>query len=186
MSLGKRAARNIASVVLLAAAVYLATNVLIVYALGTKTPFTVVTSGSMRPTLKEGDLLIVRGVRSPSALKEGDIIVFRYKFSDKPVVHRIIRVIRTEHGEVYFQTKGDANPAPDAGYRTARDILGVVAVRIPKLGYVFWFFHTTEGRVLAVVLIAGIVVWSIIGEEREKERKAEHGEEAEATADLNK
>ncbi len=171
MSLQKHIAKNIASVILLAISIYIATNILVVYALGTKTPFTVVTSGSMRPTLMEGDLLIVRGVSNPNSLKEGDIIVFRYKFSDKPVVHRIVKIIRTQDGSVYYQTKGDANPAPDAGYRTIEDILGVVAFRIPKLGYVFWFFHTTEGRTLALLLIAGIVVWSIVREKREREEE---------------
>jgi len=179
MSLKKQAIRSIASVAVLAAIVYLATNIFTVYILGTKTPFTVVTSGSMRPTLMEGDLLIVRGVKSPDSLKEGDIIVFRYKFSDKPVVHRIVKVIRIQSGKVYFQTKGDANPAPDAGYRTLDDILGVVAFRIPKLGYVFWFFHTTEGRALALVLIAGIVAWSIIGEKEEKAQEDTTEEEGE-------
>ena len=74
-------------------------------ALGMKT-------GSMRPTINPGDLVIAYAVR-PTDIRNGDIITFRAPLgSHAPYTHRVVRIIAGPDGPE-FTTKGDANPRPD-------------------------------------------------------------------------
>ena len=74
-------------------------------ALGMKT-------GSMRPTINPGDLVIAHAVR-PTDIRNGDIITFRSPLgSHAPYTHRVVRTIAGPDGP-RFVTKGDANPSPD-------------------------------------------------------------------------
>ena len=74
-------------------------------ALGMKT-------GSMRPAINPGDLVIARAVR-PADIRNGDIITFRSPLgSHAPYTHRVVRTIAGPDGP-QFTTRGDANPAPD-------------------------------------------------------------------------
>ena len=67
-----------------------------------------VISGSMRPTLDVGDVIIVKKVGSESELKKGDIVTFvgKGELSGKIVTHRIISE-GVEDGKL--TTCGDAN-----------------------------------------------------------------------------
>ncbi|MDJ0274672.1 MAG: signal peptidase I [Nitrososphaerota archaeon] len=80
-------------------------------ALDTRTPLVVVASGSMRPVLHEGDILLIEGVRFEEIRAspiDGDVIVYRRPFDGRLIVHRAIAK------EPYaLITKGDANSAPD-------------------------------------------------------------------------
>jgi len=65
-----------------------------------------VPTGSMRPTINIGDLIITRKLsqKDISKLKVGDIIVFNY--NGKNMVHRIIK-IKKKNNKYYFDCKGD-------------------------------------------------------------------------------
>lgn len=74
-------------------------------ALGMKT-------GSMRPVINPGDLVIAHVVR-PTDIRNGDIITFRAPLgSHAPYTHRVVRIISGPDGP-QFITKGDANATPD-------------------------------------------------------------------------
>jgi signal peptidase I len=64
------------------------------------------TGKSMKPFLKDGDILYIRKV-IPSSLNVGDIILFKDAFG-QPIAHRIVKKIRDISGRFRFQTKGDA------------------------------------------------------------------------------
>ena len=79
----------------------------------------VVDSGSMTPTLPVGSVAIYRH-ETAAQVKVGQIILFG-KPSDTGVVvtHRVYAIKNSPQGR-YFETKGDANPAPDAWQVRAR------------------------------------------------------------------
>lgn len=65
-----------------------------------------VTGGSMRPSLKGGEVLHIKKVPC-SGLRRGDIILYRDR-SGSPVLHRIVGKKRDAAGSHIFLTKGDA------------------------------------------------------------------------------
>lgn len=132
-------------------------QVVIPHITGVPTPFTVVTSGSMKPTLEPGDLVIVVG-SDPYQLAEGDIIVFRVPWSSNMVVHRIVRVERGPDGPLFY-TKGDNNAIIDPGYRKPSDIYGKVIFRVPLIGFVLEFFQLLPVKVAIVGLIIGYMIY---------------------------
>lgn len=143
----------IAVALLLAYGIYQTAGV----ALDTDVPVVAVTSPSMEPTLHRGDMVVVRGQPFDS-IEEGDIVVFDSGSPciAVPIIHRVVNV--TPQG---LTTQGDRNPdqlvvcqgngecsktfnsCPVGTERidieqniTAEQVKGVVAFKVPLLGYV--------------------------------------------------
>lgn len=110
----------------------------LVWKLGTEFPMAAITSGSMWPILKEGDLVFIEAVKSEN-IKKGDIIVFQNKTNASLTIHRVVLLEETK-----ITTKGDANFREDApvGYE---DVIGRTydfqgnPLRIPYLGKITMF-----------------------------------------------
>jgi signal peptidase len=104
------------------------------FALKTEYPMAAITSGSMWPTLKKGDLVLIKGVTNKEEVKIGDIIVYR-----NPQGFTIHRIVSTN--ETTIITKGDANNVSDAPV-SYDEIIGKTLtfnnkpLRIPLLGNV--------------------------------------------------
>lgn len=104
------------------------------YVLDTEHPMASITSSSMWPSLKKGDLILIKGISSKEEVKQGDIIV--YKNPKGFTIHRIIQL-----NEETVITKGDANNTSDEPIRY-QDIIGKTItynekpLRIPLLGNV--------------------------------------------------
>jgi signal peptidase len=141
---------------------------LFMLAMGTTSPLVVVTSGSMRPTLYEGDLLVLQG-RPIDQIQVGDIIVFvDDQFGDGAVVHRVVQ-IEVIANVTHLTTRGDNNIGDDPGTRVEDELVGVMVLRIPALGNVSLFLQTDVGRVLVIaIFIAIIVVPEVICNEEEE------------------
>jgi len=153
-------------------------------ALNTKTPMVVVVSGSMEPNLSRGDLLFLRGKDAENIKngtiegKEGDIIVFNARglwvnAPSDPIVHRVID--KMYDNEWLFLTKGDANPSEDAAWVPETRILGVVAGRIPYIGWVK-IVLTDSGLLIPLLVIVSVLlvislVWDITKKEDDEEEK---------------
>jgi signal peptidase len=120
-------------------------------ATGEPFPISVISSGSMEPTLKRGDIVVWTPTRI-SDVHVGDIIVFKSSVNrGTSIAHRVIQAFAI-NGNPAFVTKGDANPDPDQvgmhapeAYVTERNYLGKVVgldgipLRIPWLGLgIFW------------------------------------------------
>jgi len=146
-------------------------------ALGTEYPLLTVASGSMRPTLNVGDLIMVQGVLNVSELKaapspEGDIIVFESPRAEgELIVHRAVdKEFRDVDGLWYIQTKGDANPAEDNwtgpdtwnGMVSERRLIGRVVGKAPWLGYIPLYIRTPYGMLLIIVLILLLILAEFI------------------------
>ena len=120
------------------------------------TPYTVLT-GSMRPGMPPGSLVVTRPVQA-AQLKVGDAITYQMRSGEPEVVtHRITAVSRTLGGETLFTTQGDANPVPDEKPVKAGQIRGAVWYSIPLLGYVnSWL--TGEQHIWAVGMAAALLL----------------------------
>lgn len=108
----------------------------------------VVVSGSMAPTIKVNDVVLVRKAQA-STYQKGDIVT--YKSESFPVTHRIQSI----KGDTVI-TKGDANDAADQAIKTS-DIYGKVFLTIPKIGYLIAWLQQPLGLVALAALL--IIIW---------------------------
>ena len=111
-----------------------------------------VLSGSMRPGLPVGGVVVTERV-PVSSLDVRDVIVFhRPDVPGDLVVHRII-ALRHVGGDTVIRTQGDANAVRDPWRVTLR---GSTAYRarfsVPLVGYVAIWWHQPATRSLALVL----------------------------------
>lgn len=90
-----------------------------------------IASGSMKPGISIGDLVVVDQKIDKTNLKKGDIIA--YKNGNSIIVHRIEETI-ISNNEKYYITKGDANQKPDTIIVDESMILGDVKTKIPYVG----------------------------------------------------
>lgn len=111
-----------------------------------------VRSGSMRPQIPTGSLVVVH----PAAdYQVGEVITF--KNAPTPTTHRIQNI-----SEGIYMTKGDANDAPDSEPVRQEQILGKVVLSLPYLGYPVAFAKTQTGFLLLIIIPATVIVYSEI------------------------
>lgn len=90
----------------------------------------VILSGSMRPGIQIGDIVIIKKIEGRQA-QLGDIIMF--PMGNMKVTHRVIK-IQPINGKKYFTTKGDANQEPERDPVLEQNVKGKVVMVVPKLG----------------------------------------------------
>ncbi len=126
----------------------------------------IVRSGSMEPTVKAGDLIVVnlaKGINSPlpkdiGKYKEGDIIAFKGdKNANVVTTHRVVSK-RVTNSKILYQTQGDANNSPDTQLVSEDLIIGKSVLTIPKAGELFAFAKTKQGFALLVLIPALLVI----------------------------
>ncbi len=91
----------------------------------------VVSGGSMKPSMEVGDVALTRPV-DPDDLQVGDVV--RFREGNTPILHRLIKIERSPQGPLFI-TQGDANNAPDSPI-IAGQIEGKVVLTIPEAGWV--------------------------------------------------
>ncbi len=138
-------------------------------------PFTVLT-GSMRPLMPPGTMIIVRPVEFTD-LRVGDVITYQLESGQAAVVtHRIVSIDIGDDGP-RLRTQGDANPSADIEPVRAEQVRGEVWYWVPYIGYV-----TSVGsgdgranivRVLGAALIVYAVYAVVMGMVRSRRTKAE-------------
>lgn len=141
-------------------------------ALNTETPIVIVVSGSMEPSIREGDLLFVMGA-NPEDIKNGtveekngDVIVFDARglwtgAPEEPIVHRVVDKYLV--GDTwYFRTKGDDNWLPDKAPVPESCIIGVVIGGIPYIGWIKILLTESGLLIPLLVIISAFLVISII------------------------
>jgi signal peptidase len=125
--------------------------------------FTVISTGSMRPTLNPGDVAVLTP-ESTAVLKQGQVVAFHPPGEPQlTVIHRVSSVHRVSNG-VIIQTKGDANNTADQWH--ARIIANTIwreTVKAPKLGYLAVWSHQRAIRLGVLVLILTLVVSMLLG-----------------------
>ncbi|MHA1632557.1 MAG: signal peptidase I [Candidatus Freyarchaeota archaeon] len=118
----------------------------------------VVASGSMRPFLNLGDIVMLRGI-DPEEIEVGDVIAFnvaprfQQQYGYPPtVMHRVINISRVG-SDLYFQTKGDASEK-DPFTVPAIDVIGLYDWKIPYAGLPFLFLRSVYGMALLASYMA--------------------------------
>ena len=112
-----------------------------------------VRSGSMRPAINTGDLIITGPMNGPvnGEVKPGTIVTYVYK--KKLITHRVQSI----DGKTLV-TKGDATEDPDPWPVTVSDVRGVYLFRIPFVGYLTNFVQSKRGWFLMIIVPAALLV----------------------------
>lgn len=116
---------------------------------GGSTTFLVTRGASMEPEHSAGDLAVLKPATDYDV---GDVAGYRSRTLGRVVLHRIVAV----DGDV-FTFQGDANAFRDPEQVQRADVVGRVAVALPKVGsVVLWLSSPVNGLLLAalVVLVA--------------------------------
>jgi signal peptidase len=116
----------------------LGTPEILVYALGTEYPIASITSSSMWPVLKKGDIVLIKNANKED-LEVGDIIVYKNyeQIRGEDVGFTIHRIVELQENRL--KTKGDANNATDNPIEYNQIVgrtlnWGDKPVRIPQIG----------------------------------------------------
>ena len=122
----------------------------------------IVLSGSMVPITMPGDMIIVNTI-NPDDLKVGDIIAFQDP-DGRPntiVTHRIVSIDDSSESRI-FQTKGEANGAPDVFSVPKSNVIGRLVFVLPLVGYLPGFL--INNKIIYVLAIIVPVLLIIVGE----------------------
>ncbi len=113
-----------------------------------------VESDSMKPTFKQGDLIIIKEVDDLYDLKEGDVITYWTIIDGKRVknTHRIVSINEFENTRS-FVMKGDNNELNDEEPALPSDIIGKWnETKIGGGGKVMDFLRTKKGFFICIVI----------------------------------
>ncbi len=142
-------------------------------------PLAVVMSGSMTPTIKTGDMVVLMHLHRPARV--GEVVEVpvpddaRARYGYPPVViHRVFRITGSQ-----IRTKGDARPAADPFTVPQTAVEARVVADIPAGGRILSFFHSGPG--LLWLLFGAALFFGLPLLDRLRDAR---GREAEATADL--
>lgn len=91
----------------------------------------VVGSSSMAGTIDKGDTVVYKRFEDDK-LEKGQVIIFLK--DDIKTIHAI-EDIQQKNNEIIYHTKGTNNEQKDEGYRTNKDIIGVVKFKIIDIGW---------------------------------------------------
>lgn len=121
-----------------------------------------VLSGSMEPTFRAGDVIVVKGVTPDevcSRVGVGDIVTYLPHPDDPALVtHRVVgrtAGVGTDGPECRLVTQGDANSAVDEPV-SPMQVRGQFLYSVPRLGWLRQWVQEHPGT--AVVIVAGLVV----------------------------
>lgn len=119
-------------------------------------PYAVMT-GSMKPALPPGTLVVVKPV-DPAKISIGDVITYQLE-SGRPTVvtHRVIGTGIGGTNETRFRTKGDASGAPDQQWVRPVQVRGKVWYAVPYLGYPTQVITGRQHQLLVYVVAAGLI-----------------------------
>lgn len=179
-----------------------------------------VSSGSMEPAFHVGSLIFVQKT-DPAKIEVGDPITYTINAAGDYSTHRVIGIevyetgvremldetgvpMLDEQGDVifeehpleetsyYFQTKGDANDAPDGAPVYYKNVVGIPRLTIPYLGYLAQWLQTRQGMILGISIALVIVILTflpdllkLVDEPAEKKQEAAAAEAAEQAGETS-
>lgn len=120
----------------------------------------------MTPAIGVGDLVVVHTgsqIKTPvpgtlPKYKIGDIVAFRGQKDPGTIVTHRVTGVNVEEAKILYETKGDANNAPDGNLTTEDKIIGKSTFNIPGLGKIFAAAKTKEGFLALVIAPAVLVI----------------------------
>jgi len=112
-----------------------------------------VRSGSMRPAINVGDLIITGPLGGPINGEVGPGTIVTYEREKENITHRVQSI----DGQTLV-TKGDATEDPDPWSVTISDVRGVYLFKIPNVGYLTNFVQTKLGWFLTIIIPGTLLV----------------------------
>ncbi len=130
-----------------------------------------VVSGSMRPDIEPGDVIIAKQKVSAD-VRLGDVVIFLDRKTWEVQAHRVISK-KLDKGIFTFTTQGDANSEPDSPFEIGSSApLRTSSVVIPNIGYTLSAMQRSDVRIFIGFALLGIMVFLIFGlQGRRKERE---------------
>ncbi len=112
----------------------------------------VVSSGSMAPSLRVGDVLVAAPA-DPGSIGGGQIVTYRDRLhDDRLVTHRVVR----QNADGTLVTRGDANVDPDPAPVDPERVVGVGRVVVPLVGLPYVW--ATTGAYPPLAALGAVVV----------------------------
>lgn len=123
------------------------------------TPYVVLT-GSMRPSMPPGTLVVTRPVAEPAI---GDVVTYQLRSGEPTVVtHRIVGQGVSAAGETVYRTRGDANRAADREWVRPVQIRGKRWYAVPYLGYAGAMLGADQRLALARIAAAALLGYAAV------------------------
>lgn len=142
----RRTATQIAALVVIFAALATGWAVLAPPQLGGSTQYVILAGSSMEPSLRAGDLALLR---RHGNVQKGDVVLYRDPELGVHVLHRVVRV---QDGR--YVLKGDSNRHLDETRPTADEITGGLWFSIPRAGSAIEWARTPIHAALVVFVLA--------------------------------
>lgn len=150
----------------------LITIMIVVPRISGATAYTVLT-GSMRPVLPPGTLIVVKPIDT-NAIQTGDVVTYQLKSGEPQVVtHRVVGVGTTADGEQRFTLRGDANNTNDP-LILPEQIRGKLWYSVPYAGFLNSAINGEQRTWLTWLAVGGLLAYSSVmfaGAWRDKRRE---------------
>jgi signal peptidase I len=111
-------------------------------------PVYIVAGPSMEPAIDVGSAVVLESVPAP-ALAVGDVVSLQSGPQRAVFTHRITRIAERD-GDLWLETKGDANEASDPSLTPSSAVIGRVAAVMPHAGHALALMSTPQGVVLVL------------------------------------
>ena len=112
---------------------------------------------SMEPTVPFGSAVVVTPV-PPADLRVGDVVSLRSGPEHAIFTHRITRVAELD-GQLFIETRGDANRDVDASLTPFSAVLGRVDWSFPALGFLVAYLDLPAGTLFVIFLGLTLIVF---------------------------
>lgn len=126
-----------------------------------------ITTNSMEPHIKEGDVIITK-TEKEEKLQVGDVITFQKK--GILITHRITN-IEENQGRKIYTTKGDNNTVEDLEKVNYDEIKGKSILRIPQLGKIIMLLQNQIVFLLLILMILILCFWKLQLQEKKDIRR---------------
>ena len=124
----------------------------------------VITSASMEPEIKSGDVIISK-VTKQQDLQKGDVITF--KKNQDVITHRIVDIQNNEEKK-YYVTKGDNNKYEDLEKIEYGQIEGKYIFKISKLGK---FIILLDNKIVILIIMLVILILCIMKIQKDEKKE---------------
>jgi len=136
-----------------------------------------VTTGSMRPEIKPGDLIVTR-LETMSIVKVGQVILFLDSTSKNPISHRVISVSKVDQS-INVTTKGDSNPLPDGTITEPPSFkISRVVTVVAGMGWVVAALHTSIAKSILIFLLILLVIMYFLDKSNARKKKKDASKQA--------
>lgn len=113
-------------------------------------------TSSMYPVITPGSMLFIEPA-TPGQVQLGNIIEFHAPWANGTLfAHKVVDIVK-ENGTTLFRTRGINNPVNDPQLVPGSDLVGIVKLHVPYLGYAFIYAKVTAA-VIVSLLIGSILV----------------------------